>query len=129
MTPGNGWINEIRRALGMSASQLARRIGVSQPAVTQYERNEANSAITLGTLRKAASALECEFVYALVPKAELGEIRERQARKVAEIVVGRVVRSMDLENQSISSDKTEQQVEDLTWLLLEEQPRLLWNDP
>ena len=35
--PSKGWISEIRRALGMTASQLGQRLKVSQPAVTQNE--------------------------------------------------------------------------------------------
>jgi len=128
-TPSKGWIREIRTALGMSASQLARRLGVSQPAVAQYEKNEVSGAITLGTLSKTAEALECELVYALVPRADLGEIREQQAQRVAERVLRSVSRSMDLENQPVSNEEIERQVRDLARQILGEQPRSLWNEP
>lgn len=129
LPPRGGWIREIRESLGMSLSQLAKRLGVSQQAVTQYQKNEASGSITLATLRKTAAALECELVYALVPKADITELRERRAYEVANRVLGRVAQSMVLENQGVSEQEIEQQAQDLARQILEEQPRHLWDDP
>lgn len=127
--PSKGWISEIRRALGMTALQLGRRLDVSQPAVTQYEKSEASGSITLGTLRSVADALECELVYALVPRTDLLDIRERQARRIAESAVTATAHSMGLERQQVSAEEIEEQVKDLTNQILEENPRSLWNEP
>jgi len=69
----------MRDALGMSSYQLARRIGVSQTRIMQFERAEANGSIRLAALRRAAEALSCTLVYALVPKEPLEDIVLRQA--------------------------------------------------
>lgn len=127
--PSKGWISEIRRALGMTASQLGQRLKVSQPAVTQNEKSEVSGAITIGTLRSVAAALECELVYALVPKTGLEEIRERQARRIALHAVNVTAHSMDLERQQVSAEEIEQQVKDLIKQILEENPKSLWNEP
>ena len=127
--PSKGWISEIRRALGMTALQLGRRLDVSQPAVTQYEKSEINGAITLGTLRNVADAMECELVYALMPRTDLADIRERQARRIAENAVIAAAHSMGLERQQVSAEEIEEQVKDLTNQILEENPRSLWNEP
>jgi predicted DNA-binding mobile mystery protein A len=83
--PRTGWVKAIREALGMTTAQLARRIGISQPAVVKLERAEADDRIQLGTLRRAADALDCELVYALVPRVSLVErieaLRDERARE------------------------------------------------
>jgi len=127
--PAKGWISELRRALGMTAKQLASRLGVSQPAVSQYEKNEASGSITLATLQNAAHALECELVYALVPRANLDDIRRERAQLVAEKVIRSVAHSMNLERQTVSEEEIHQQIEDLAQEIIDQSPRGLWNEP
>ena len=81
--PDPGWIRTIRDALGMSSRQLAARMGLSQPAVSQLERSEVAGRIRLDSLRRAAAALECELVYALVPRVALEETLDTRARALA----------------------------------------------
>ena len=69
----------MRDALGMSSYQLARRMGVSQTRIMQFERAESNGSIRLAALRRAAEAMSCTLVYALVPKEPLEDIVLRQA--------------------------------------------------
>lgn len=66
--PRQGWIHEIRKALMMTTTQLAERLGVHQTTISRLERSEAESRITLGKLEKAANALDCELRYIIVPK-------------------------------------------------------------
>jgi predicted DNA-binding mobile mystery protein A len=63
----------IRDAIGMSGVQLAKKLGVRPQTIEAFERSEATGAIQLKTLRRAAEALDCTLVYALVPKASLGK--------------------------------------------------------
>jgi predicted DNA-binding mobile mystery protein A len=101
--PPRGWIRAIRDALGMTAAQLAERMGVSQPRVFAMEKAEARDAVTIETLRRAAEALDCTLVYALVPNSSLdGMVRER-ARVMAAEQLGRVDHTMRLENQGVES--------------------------
>ena len=65
--PTHGWIHTIRKLLNMKTSQLSKRIGVSQQAISQFEKQELQNTITLKTLLSAAEALECKFVYAFIP--------------------------------------------------------------
>jgi predicted DNA-binding mobile mystery protein A len=69
----------MRDVLGISSYQLARRIGVSQTRVMQYEGAEGDGSIRLATLRRAAEAMGCTLVYGLVPTAPLEDIVLRQA--------------------------------------------------
>src|SRR5208283_418952 len=69
--PRNGWIREIRRALGMSGRQLAMRMGIAPSGVTLLETRERRGAVTIETLQKCADALGCDFTYAFVPRSSL----------------------------------------------------------
>ena len=77
--PPSGWIRTIRQALGMSTYELAERMGVSQPRVTQLEHAETIGTIRLGTLEQAAEALNCAVCYLLVPREPLEQMVHQQA--------------------------------------------------
>jgi len=64
--PSRGWIRAIRETLGMTTRQLAERLGVKQPTLAELEKNEASGNITVKSLERAAEALGCRLVYALV---------------------------------------------------------------
>jgi predicted DNA-binding mobile mystery protein A len=81
--PHDGWIREIRDALAMTTRELAHRMGVSQSAVTQLEHSEVTGRAQLHSLRKAADALDCDLVYALVPRRSLEDTVLTRARSLA----------------------------------------------
>lgn len=91
----------------MSASQLARRLGLTRQAVAQMERSEADGSIRLDTLRRAAAALDCELVYALVPKASLEQVVDQRARSLAWRTAQITRRTMSLEDQSGGAEDEE----------------------
>jgi len=126
-SPRDGWIKEIRTAIGMRNSQLAKRIGKSISTVAAFQRNEARGAITLNSLRKVADALNCEVVYALVPRESLGKtVNDRLRQKAAE-KVGRVGRTMALEAQTVNQAQANQQVDDLVQKWRLQTPPDLWD--
>ncbi len=71
--PRSGWIASIRQALGMSKTQLAKRVGVTRPSLDELESNEVRETITLASLHKVADALGCDLKYVLVPRKSLGK--------------------------------------------------------
>jgi predicted DNA-binding mobile mystery protein A len=109
--PPKGWVRAIRDALGMSGVQFARRLGVQPPSVVALEASEESGVVQLKTLRRAAEALDCTLVYALVPKDSLeGAVRTR-ARKLALRDLGRVAHTMKLEAQETQDGATDERVE------------------
>ena len=82
--PDGGWIREIRHALGMSGRELAARMGLSQPALSQLEQSEVTGKAQLDSLRRAADALGCDLFYALAPRTSLEETVQARARALAE---------------------------------------------
>jgi predicted DNA-binding mobile mystery protein A len=99
--PPKGWIRAMRDALGMTAAQLADRLGVSRQAVTQMEKSEADATITLRTLQRAAEALGCRLEYALVPEQPLQVRVRHQAERRARELLADVAHSMALEDDPV----------------------------
>ena len=115
--PSKGWIRTIRQALGVSSGELARRLGTSRQLPLQLEKGEAEDRITLKSLRAAANALDCDLVYAIVPRAgSMEELIENRARVEAKKRVLGVERSMALENQA--AGRIDETVEEETRRLL-----------
>jgi predicted DNA-binding mobile mystery protein A len=99
--PSRGWLRAIRQALGISARELAQLTGTSRQLPLQLEKAEADDSITLKSLRKLAAALDCDLVYALVPKqGTMQQLLESRARVQASRRVLQVEHSMALEDQA-----------------------------
>lgn len=126
-TPPKGWVRAVRDALGMSGVQLARRLRVQPSSVAALEASEESGAIQLKTLRRAAEALDCTLVYALVPKDSLeGAVRAR-ARKIALRDLGRVSHTMKLEAQETSDSGMDERLE--AYIRDKIKERDLWDKP
>ena len=127
-SPVKGWIRAIREALGMSGTQLAGRLNVSQPRIPRLEQDEVSGVVSLKTMRQAAEAMDCVFVYALVPRTTLEETVRAQARKVAEARMQRVSHTMLLEAQSLSVEGQRASLDAAVAELVREMPKELWDD-
>jgi predicted DNA-binding mobile mystery protein A len=102
--PVKGWVRAIREAIGVSSAELARRMGTSRQLSLQQEKAEAEDRITLKSLRTLASALDCDLVYALVPKADsLKDLMNNRARVQAKKNVLGVEHTMALEDQAVGN--------------------------
>ena len=123
LPPRGGWARAVRQALGMSAEQLARRIGVSRATIATLERSEARGRITLASLDKLARGLGCRVAYALVPEVapSISGVRRARARKLAR---SQLATAEDA--QTADADQTRRRLERLTDELLAGSPRKLW---
>jgi predicted DNA-binding mobile mystery protein A len=122
--PPKGWTRAIRESLGMTAAQLGRRMGVSQSTVTEFEMSEVKGSIRLGTLRRAAEAMNCTLVYAIVPKQPLQKIVQDRAYQVAAELVKPTEHTMRLEDQGLSAEDREEALQDYARSL---NPRRIWD--
>jgi predicted DNA-binding mobile mystery protein A len=124
--PREGWVRAIRKSLGMSMRAFSGRIGFKEPAsVKELERNERVGTITLQTLRRAAEALDAEFVYAIVPRKSLREMVSTRARQIAQQRIAPIAKSMALEEQGLTDSQIARQIDELT-RELEQKPETLW---
>jgi predicted DNA-binding mobile mystery protein A len=127
--PPSGWIKAVREGLGMTATHLAARLGVTTSTVTRLETSEADDTISLGSLRRAAEALGCELHYALVPKKRLNDTLENRALALARKQMASVSHTMALEAQATSRETVEAQTRTLAEDLLKGSRRVLWKEP
>jgi len=125
--PSTGWAKAIREALRISLRQLSRRTGLSRTSINSAEAGEARGTVQFDTLKGLADALDCDLVYALVPRSSLALQLETQAKEKAAELVGRVADSMKLEAQGVADEDTERQVRELAATLLRDRGRDFWD--
>lgn len=126
--PRKGWIKAIREALGMSSRQLAENLGKTNSEILAMERREEQGKVTLQTLEKAASALRCRFVYALVPEAQSLEVMvHAHAEEAARRIVMAASHSMTLEDQQVVDPQTQAQIKNLAFELERKLDPRIWS--
>ena len=127
--PKEGWIASARKALGLSAAQLARALGKSRANIVAVERSEQDGRANLRTIKTMAEAMGCKLVYAIIPASGSVEgIIEQQARKKAEALVNQANIHMALERQSLGNKAIEDEVIQVTREIMEKSPFDLWDD-
>lgn len=126
--PPKGWLRAIRDALGMTTAQFGKRLGVSQPRIVELEQSEVSGGVTLNTLQRAAEALGCRFVYALVPEQPLADTVRERADLIAARQTGAVAQSMRLEDQEVTSKEVAKELHRQQVERLLRRPARLWDE-
>lgn len=121
--PPQGWLKTIREIFCMTTIQLAKKLGVSQPRIVNMEKNERN--IKISTMERIADTLNCEFVYAFIPREKIEDILYKQAKRKALKILSKVNKNMGLENQLAD---TEELTEDIIKELLNGNISRIWDD-
>jgi predicted DNA-binding mobile mystery protein A len=121
-----GWVRAIRDALGLTGAQLARRLNIRPASLSELEKNEASGRITLATLKRAAEALDCTFVYALVPKRSLEKTVEEAAKAAAQKELAAALYTMELEAQGVRAGDKREMLEALTADIAKAGGKRLW---
>jgi predicted DNA-binding mobile mystery protein A len=126
--PPKGWLRAIRDALGMTTAQFARRLGVSQPRIIELEQSEVSGGVTLKTLQRAAEALGCRLVYALVPEQPLEDTVRARAELIAARQSSAVEHTMRLEDQAVTTKKAGKELRQRRIEELMLRPARLWDE-
>lgn len=127
--PPRGWLRALREALGMTGAQLAARLRVVPSRVSALEKAEISGATTLKSMREAAEAMGCRFVYAIVPARPLDELLRARAVALANAELARVHHTMRLEDQALDARELAEARERLIAAYLDGNPRRLWEEP
>lgn len=121
--PLQGWIKTIRELLGMTTIQFSKKLKISQPRLAFMEKNEKN--LKLSTMEKIANELNCDFVYALIPREKISDIIYNRAKQKALQIVSKVNSNMSLENQLYKNETIlEETIEDL----IHKKPKKIWDE-
>ena len=126
--PPEGWVRSVRKVLGMTIKQLARRLGVNASRVVKIEMSEPKGAVTLRTLQEVAEQLGCVFTYQFLPKTSLEELVRQRAISIASASVQRTAHSMGLESQSVEKKWSNEQMIEMSDELLQKSWRNLWEE-
>ena len=127
-TPPTGWISVLRKTLGMPLRVLGARLGMTAEGAKRLEMREAEGAITIQALRKAAEAMDMRLHYALIPKdGSLDKLIERKAWELAQDIVLRTHQTMKLEGQAVSEERLKVAIAEKTAELRRELPKQLWD--
>jgi predicted DNA-binding mobile mystery protein A len=126
--PVKGWVRAIRDALGMKGEQLAGRLNTNKQRISRIEKDELSGNITISTMRNVAQAMDCKFVYALVPTESLEQTVKNQAAKLAGKQMSRSNQTMMLEKQQLNEKEKQKSFESLVEQITDSMPRTLWDE-
>ncbi len=121
--PPQGWLKTIREFLGMTTTQLAKKLEISQPRIIALEKNERN--IKISTMERIADVLNCDFFYAFIPRENIDDIIYNQAKKKAQKILEKVNKNMSLENQLANTDDL---LNDIIKELLDGNTTKIWDE-
>ncbi len=128
LSVSEGWLRTLRKALGMSGPQLAKRLGVTKAQVSKTEKGEVTGSVTLKSMHNMAEALHCRLVYAVIPEKEIQQVIKDQAIKKAKAQVRDASTHMALEAQALNKEKLSAEIERLAAQIIDKMPADLWND-
>jgi predicted DNA-binding mobile mystery protein A len=110
----------------MRGVDFASRLGITPASASSLEQSEAAGTISLQSLRRAAEVLDCDLVYALVPRKSLTTTLERRACAKADEMIGNVHQTMSLEAQGADSLTARRLSREAIIQSLLEKPSSLW---
>lgn len=126
-TPPGGWIYTTRTTLGMSLAQLGKRMGITAQSVKEIEQRERNGSISVKNLNMAAKALGLKLTYGFsAPGESLKNIIQYRANKVAEKIVLRVNKTMQLEDQANSKARLKRAIKEKASEIINKKIKYLW---
>jgi len=126
--PQKGWIRAIRDALNMNCRQLAQRLKIkSRGRVIDLEHNEITGAVTIKTMRHTAQALDCIFVYGLIPRTSLKDTIRKQAENTAKQKTAKTTHTMLLEDQQLTNEEEKKVFTSMVDELIKNMPKTLWD--
>lgn len=126
--PPEGWLCSVRKALQMSGAQLGRRLNVTRARISHAEKNELEGRITIKTMQQMAEAMGCRFVYTIVPENTIEDIIKERAHVKASELVALANKHMALEDQTLSPEQRDFEVERLQRDMMDKLPSDFWDD-
>ena len=105
----------------MTNTQLADRLGMKPQSVVDIQSAEITETIKMQTLRKLAEALDCQLVYAVVPKKPLKEMRNERAERLAGEITKRLAEAAPSDSKG-----SKRELDRLIRSFIAKNPNVLW---
>ena len=126
--PDNGWVNAIRVSIKMSLRQLGERLHITPQGVRDLEKREKEGAITINTLKEVGRVLEMDLVYGFISRHNsLEDMIEERAREIAEEVVLKTRKTVQLDNSRKSENDIKKAIQQKTYEISSKMPSNLWD--
>jgi len=126
--PDNGWVNAIRVSIKMSLRQLGERLHITPQGVRDLEKREKDGAITINTLKEVGRVLDMDLVYGFISRHNsLEDMIEERAREIAEEVVLKTRKTMQLDNPRKSDNDINKAIQQKTYEISSKMPSNLWD--
>ena len=119
-------IKDIREVLGMTQAQMAKRLKMKQPSLSEIEDKIENS--KLSTVLKVIKAIDCEFMGVIASKRSIKKMLAERAEKVAKRIVDRTFANMAMEKQAPGKEAYQNELKRVTEELLTKPGPELWED-
>jgi len=126
--PSVGWINAIRRTMGMSLEQLGKKLMITKQSMKEIEQREIDGSITINRMKEVAEAIDMTFIYGFFPKdGSIEALIDRKSMEAARKIVMLTSQNMKLEDQEVSKERIEIAVKERAKELKNELSKLLWD--
>ncbi len=126
--PSTGWIKAIRSAIGMSLSQMGKRLNITKQSAQEIETRERDGNITINTLRETARVLDMQLVYGFVPvDGSLEAMIDKKAKELAKKIVMRTSNSMVIEDQGNNENRLNKAIDERAEELKRKSLKILWD--
>jgi predicted DNA-binding mobile mystery protein A len=126
--PSYGWVYATRTALGMSLEQLGKKLNITAQSVKEIEQREKEGTISLKNLNDVARALGLKLTYGFsAPGKSLEKMIKSKAYDLAEKIVLRTHRTMQLEDQANSKTRLKKAIRARMEEILDKNIKHLWN--
>ena len=125
--PQQGWIKTIREVLGLSTSQLGKKVGIDQSRISRLENAEKTGNLKLSSLQKIAQGLNMKFVYGFVPEDTLEAMVRDQAKRIALKRLKILDNTMRLEKQALSEEEKQKFLGDMIEKILIDNLKNIWD--
>jgi len=120
-------IRLVRKALGMTQEQLAKRSKGNQCDVAMLEKGKRRD-VRISTLERIAKALGCELYISLVPQKDLIKIVEEKSLAQAQKMIAASSANMAMELQKPAQEVIEEQMRELRDEIVKKRRASLWED-
>ena len=125
--PKEGWLRTVRKALGMSGAELSRRAAITRARVSRIEKDELAGAVTLKNMEQMAEAMNCRFIYGVVPITSVEQTIEDRAKELASKIVSYTDTQMSLEAQDLRKQEIDSEIRRLTEEFKRNMPAKFWS--
>lgn len=100
-------VKMIRKAMGLSSSELGSKAGISQGRVIQIEKAELTGEVKISTLQQVGSSMGLKLVYGFVPESSYEELLNSQAQKKVNERINQVDHLLVLHKKRLNKDEKE----------------------